>query len=365
MENDQLEMLNEEEQQLRLDEAIKVQSRVTDSDIREYPLGVIKDKFTHGLERDEAELFVPDYQREFVWSDDQQSRFIESLLLNLPIPYIFVADVGEGDNAGRLEIIDGSQRIRTIVAFLSDDLRLQNLAQIPEANGFKFSQFSRPTRLRFARKTIRMIELTQFADEKTRREIFDRLNTGGKNLVKMEQRRGSEDGPFLTFVEHLSDDPVFRHICPLSKARVERAEYPELVLRFFAYKDNYRNFVKSVDKFLTDYLKDRNDHFDEAAFEQSFHAMCSFVEQHFPNGFRKGAGHTAVPRIRFEAIAVGTILALEHNPNLQPNNISDWLNSERFIFHTRSDASNSKPKVKARIEYVRNMLLGIPEGEDI
>lgn len=364
MASDQLEMLNEEEQ-LRLDEAIKVQSRVTDSDIREYPLGVIKDKFTNGLESDEAELFVPDYQREFVWSYDQQSRFIESLLLNLPIPYIFVADVGEGDNAGRLEIIDGSQRVRTIVSFLSDKLRLQNLVQIQEANGFTFSQLSRPTQLRFARKTIRMIELTQFANEETRREIFDRLNTGGKNLVKMEQRRGSEDGPFLTFVERLSNDPVFRRICPLSKARVDRAEYPELVLRFFAYKDNYRDFVKSVDKFLTSYLQDRNNGFDEVVLEQSFHDMCSFIEQHFPNGFRKEAGHTTVPRIRFEAIAVGTILALEHNPNLQPDNISDWLSSERFIFHTRSDASNSKPKVKARIEYVRNMLLGIPEGEEI
>jgi len=69
VEKDQLEMLNGEEQ-LLLDEAIKVQGRVTDSDIREYPLGVIKDKFTNGLERDEAELFVPDYQREFVWSDE-------------------------------------------------------------------------------------------------------------------------------------------------------------------------------------------------------------------------------------------------------------------------------------------------------
>lgn len=364
MANDQSEVKDEAEQ-LLLDEAIRIQSRVTDSDIREYPLGVIKDKFTNGLERDEAELFVPDYQREFVWSCDQKSRFIESLLLNLPIPYIFVADVGEGDNEGRLEIIDGSQRVRTIVAFLSDALQLQNLVQIPQANGFTFSQLSRPTQLRFGRKTIRMIELTQFANEETRREIFDRLNTGGKNLVKMEQRRGSEDGPFLTFVERLSTNPLFRRICPLSQARVNRAEYPELVLRFFAYKDNYQNFVKSVDKFLTTYLKEKNDGFDEVALERSFLDMCSFVEQNFPNGFRKEAGHTTVPRIRFEAIAVGTILALEHNPNLQPVNISDWLNSERFIYHTRSDASNSKPKVKARIEYVRNMLLSIPEGEDI
>ncbi|NCO71593.1 MULTISPECIES: DUF262 domain-containing protein [Shewanella] len=364
MANKQLDMQNEDAQQ-RLDEAIKIQSRVTDSDIREYPLSVIKDKFTKGLESDEAELFVPDYQREFVWSEKQRSRFIESLLLNLPIPYIFVADVGEGDNEGRLEIIDGSQRIRTIVSFLTDDLRLEELKQISEANGFTFSQLSRPTQLRFARKTIRMIELTQFANEETRREIFDRLNTGGKNLVKMEQRRGSEDGPFLTFVEKLSKDPIFRSICPLTEARIKRAEYPELVLRFFAYKDNYKEFVKSVDEFLTNYLQAKNEDFDENELQKNFHDMCKFVDVYFPNGFRKEAKHATVPRIRFEAISVGTMLALQNNSNLVPENVANWLNSDRFIFHTRSDASNSKPKVKARIEYVRNMLLGLPEGEDI
>ncbi|HFO9942988.1 TPA: DUF262 domain-containing protein, partial [Escherichia coli] len=67
---------------------------------------------------------------------------------------------------------------------------------------------------------------------------------------------------------------------------------------------------------------------------------------------------------RFEALAVGATLALEEEPNLVPKNIDDWINSKEFITHTRSDASNSKPKVKARIEYVKNKLLGkdIPEN---
>lgn len=67
---------------------------------------------------------------------------------------------------------------------------------------------------------------------------------------------------------------------------------------------------------------------------------------------------TSVPRIRFEALAVGAALALRKNPELSTNQDLSWLTSEEFIQHTRSDASNSKPKVKARIEYVRDKLLG-------
>jgi hypothetical protein len=354
-----------EEQKKQLDDQIESERRVTDSDIREYPLSVITQKFTEGLKTDEAEIFVPDYQREFVWSHDQQSKFIESLLLNLPIPYIFVADVGEGDDAGRVEIIDGSQRVRSIVSFLTNELRLQNLKKITTANEMIFSDFSRPTQLRFGRKTIRMIELSQYANEDTRREIFDRLNSGGLNLVHMEQRRGVEDGPFLTFVERLSENEAFRRVCPLSAARVRRAEYPELVLRFFAYNDKYLEFTKSVSKFLTLYLQEKNLEFDEEGMEIQFGKMCTFVEQYFPYGFRKEKNHSTVPRIRFEALAVGAMLALEQSPELVPSNVNDWITSERFVFHTRSDASNSRPKVKGRIEYVRNMLLGVGEGEEI
>ncbi|MEX5716036.1 hypothetical protein IC615_20650 [Serratia ureilytica] len=86
--------------------------------------------------------------------------------------------------------------------------------------------------------------------------------------------------------------------------------------------------------------------------------MCNFINTHFPHGFRKTKSATTVPRIRFEALAVGTTLALRENPQLVPENIQEWLNSKEFITHTRSDASNSKPKVKARIEYVRDKLLG-------
>lgn len=352
-----------------LDQSIVEMQKITDHEIREFPISVIVDKFQTGLAEDEAELFIPDYQREFVWNNKQKSRFIESLLLNLPIPYIFVADIGSGENEGRLEIVDGSQRIRTLHQFTNNMLTLEGLQKLVVANGFKYSDFSTPRRLRFDRKTIRMIELTEHCDEETRREIFDRLNTGGKKLTTMEQRQGSNDGPFLAFVNEISEDALFQSICPLGDARKRRSEYPELALRYFAYTEEYLEFRKSVDEFLTTYLKRKNAEYTEentATLEAKFHKMCNFINTFFPNGFRKVKNATTVPRIRFEALAVGVTLALEEEPNLVPQNIDGWINSKEFITHTRSDASNSKPKVKARIEYVKNKLLGrdIADEED-
>lgn len=353
----QLRLPKTQEEQVSLDNQIQEKQKITDHEIREFPVSVIVDKFTVGLEEDEAELFIPDYQREFIWDDKQQSRFIESILLNLPVPYLFVADVGHGRHEGRLEIVDGSQRIRTLVRFVKGELLLQDLKKLEVANGFCFSDFSRPRQLRFQRKTLRMIELTELADEETRREIFDRLNSGGTKLQPMEQRRGSNDGPFLDFVERCSENPLFRQLCPVSRVRESQQEYAELVLRYFAYIDNYRDFNKEVDPFLTDALKRGNQRFDEGRLESEFTAMLEFVQRHFPYGFRKNGNNHSVPRIRFEAIAVGVTLALRIKPDLIPTNPAPWLDSTAFITHTRSDSSNSRPKVRNRVHFVRDNLL--------
>ena len=143
-----------------LDDQIVELQKVTDYEIREYPIEVIVEKFTKGLDNDTSELFVPDYQREMIWTAKQQSRFIESIFMNLPIPDVFVADVAEGRNEARLEIVDGSQRIRTLVNFVTNRLTLVELERVHRANGFRFCDLTPPRPLRFKRKTIRMIELT-------------------------------------------------------------------------------------------------------------------------------------------------------------------------------------------------------------
>lgn len=345
------------EQKEEAEAQISLRQKETDFDIREYPVEVIVNKFNEKIEGDKAEIFVPDYQRELVWSETQQSRFIESILLNLPIPYLYVADITSGEDAGRLEIVDGSQRIRTLVRFMGNQFSLSKLEILDKLNGFHFKDLPLPRQLRFQRKTLRMIELIE-VDEEARRQLFDRLNSGGSKLEDMEKRMGSRDGQFLTLIRRLADLPDFKELCPISDARVKRREYPELVLRFFAYLDQYTDFERRVDEFLDSYLDEKNsDDFDEAAYESRFNSMLAFVRAHFPFHFRKNASNSSVPRIRFEAIAIGVALALIENPDLKPGNM-DWLESDMFRYLTRSDASNSRPRVINRIHFVRDSLLG-------
>lgn len=366
MPNEAQMQLADNEQATIVDQQIEELQKITDYEIKEWPIGVLVEKFTNGRETDESEIFIPDYQREMVWTPKQQSRFIESILIKLPVPFIFAADVGQGDREGALEIIDGSQRIRTLDNFLSDKLRLVGLKKLTYALGMRFSDLSKPRQMRFKRTTIRVIELTEKADEDARREMFDRLNSGGTKLTYMEVRRGVVDGPFMKFITECAANEQFKAIVTLSDRNAKRKEYEEVVLRYFAYLNNYRGFQKSVDDFLTQFLKSKNADFSEVEKEamlDEFVRMLEFVSKYFPNGFKR-VGYNTVPRIRFEAIAVGVSLALRENPDLQPGDVSQWLDSKEFIKHTRSDASNSRPKLINRIHYVRDNLLGKAFEED-
>ena len=147
---------------------------VIDYDTREYPVEVLVQKYLVRLEEDDNDLFVPDYQRELTWPDDHQSRFIESVLMGLPIPYLFVADV-KGQE-GRIEIVDGSQRVRTLARFMSNQLKLSGLKTLDKLNDFRYEDLPPIRQRRFGRHTLRMIELRENADEDVRRDIFNRIN---------------------------------------------------------------------------------------------------------------------------------------------------------------------------------------------
>jgi hypothetical protein len=366
MEEDLFQNLNPEQRAATAEAQVQELQKITDYEIREWPIGVLVDKFTSGLDNDSSELFIPGYQREMVWTPKQQSRFIESILIRLPVPFIFAADVGEGDRVGSLEIVDGSQRIRTLDNFLSDKLTLVGLRRLTSANGMKFSQFAQARRLRFKRQTIRVIEMTDKADEDARREMFDRLNSGGTKLKSMEIRRGAHSGPYTDFISACAELSLFKDIVVPSDRNAKHKEHEEMALRYFAYVDKYQSFHKSVEDFLTDHLKEGNTGFGETKLNQSkeeFIRMLSFIQANIPNGFKR-PGHKTVPRIRFEALAVGATLALRENPALIPVNVEKWLSSAEFMKHTRSDASNSRPKLVNRIHFVRDNLLGRPVEYD-
>jgi hypothetical protein len=187
--------------------------------------------------------------------------------------------------------------------------------------------------------------------------MFERINTGSVELNDMEKRRGISSGPFVDLIEELAKDSKFLKLCPFSDVLKRKREPEEFVLRFFAYLNNYQNFEKRVNEFLNEYVEENNRpgiNLDQMRSE--FHAMLDFVDKYFPNGFSKAKGHVKTPRIRFEAISVGVALALRKKNDLEPKSIK-WLDSPEFKEYTTSDASNSRPKVIRRIEYVRDQLL--------
>ena len=280
-------------------------------------------------------------------------------MIGLPIPYVFVADVADKPGSeGRLEVVDGSQRIRTLAQFTTDNLILTGLRKLTALNGFCFSDLAPPRQRRFNRRTLRMIELTERADEEVRRDMFERINTGSEELRDMEKRRGILAGPMNTFLTECARFALFNELVPLSEVAIRRREREELVLRFFAYLEGYEQFQHSVVEFLDEYVKSKNQNgFDKESLRSEFEGMLQFVKDYFPTGFRKADTHNRTSRIRFEALAVGVALALREQPNLQLGDTS-WLYAPEFKKFTTSDASNSRTKVKRRIEYVRDHMLG-------
>lgn len=356
----QLRFITEEDKTAAEAQVRELQTDV-DYETKEYTVELIVQKYQDGEAEDMNELFVPAYQRDFVWSIDRQSKFIESVMLGLPIPYVFTASLEKDieSDEGRVEIVDGSQRIRTLAAFLNDDLILDGLEKLHKLNGFRFSDIELSRQRKFKRRPIRVIELSEKATESVRRDIFERINTGSDELRAMEKRKGIFTGPFYDFIAECAALPLFNEVCPISYRKQRREEAEEMVLRYFAYADRYEKFNHSVRIFLDDYLRDHQNKFDREKLLSRFVSMLGFVRDNFPFGFRKSPTNSSVPRVRFEAISVGVTLALQENPRLNASmqDIANWLASEEFSKHTVSDASNSRPKVKARIEFVRDQLL--------
>ena len=169
----------------KVEEQIRQHSKPVNYRIFEYPIETLVQKYLDGEDKDENEIFIPDYQREMVWSEVNQSKFIESIFLGLPIPYIFVADVSsevESQDSARLEIIDGTQRVRTLARFLKNELLLKDLKKLTELNGLHFSDLLGSRQKRFSRTPLRMIQLTEEADEEIRRDLFERINSGSIEL---------------------------------------------------------------------------------------------------------------------------------------------------------------------------------------
>lgn len=342
------------EQKKNAEEQIKTLRKEIDYTTRDYSIDFLVQKLR------EDEFYIPDeYQRQFIWDEDKKSLFIESVLLGLPIPLMFFSDTEDG----RCEIIDGAQRTQTLEAFMNNDLTLTNLKKLDSLLSFKYNDIPDYYKKKFDKTNIRVVVLSDETTLEIRQEIFTRINTSGEKAKPIEVRRGQfMHTPYMSFIKDCSEDELFLKLCPISETLKKRYENQELVLRFFAYLNNYKNFQHRVDQFIDDYIQSNMDTFDSESCFKEFRTMLTFVNDHFPYGFAKSKTAQSTPRVRFEAIAVGVALALREDEELKVDNI-DWINSDEFKTHTTSHASNSPTRVIGRIEYVRDMLLGKKHGD--
>lgn len=338
-----------DEKLLAVEEQIQHESVPYIYDTKEYPVEVIVTKY------DKEQIFVPHYQRNFVWKPAEKSRFIESVFLGVPIMPFLVSVSGED---AELEIIDGSQRIRTLAEYCKDGFKLNGLQKLTELNGTKFSDLPDSRKNKFLLRDFRFHVVTDKASQEIRADIFNRVNTSANKLKSSEIRKGAYQGEFYNFIIECSKSELFRKVCPIPDSKAQRGEYEELALRFFAYSNSYQNFKHDVAPFLDEFLKSQNKGFDRDVLKRDFNSVMGFVEENFePPYFARKGRDNATPRVRFEALSVGIYLALKQNPNLNPTDLS-WLESDEFKIHTTSDASNNQGRLKARIEFVRDCLLG-------
>lgn len=340
--------------------------------IGDFSIGELLKKFVKKGEQPNFEddsisgLFVPTYQRDFVWQEVMQSRFIESIFMGVPIQPLFAFEL---DEDGNLELLDGVQRLSSIKSFVDGTLILNGLDELDALNGFTFNDLGSARKRKFNNTQLKIYIINENTDEGIRADIFRRVNEGGKRLEPAEIRKGKFIGnKFYDFILKMSNSNEFNQLFSSTKETDKlRGEKEELVSRFYALSNNYLNFEHSVKGFMDDYIVETNESFVdsvETIFEQELFKTLQFVDANFPNGFKKSPTSKSIPRVRFEAISVGTNLALRENPTLAITN-TKWIESLEFKKWTTSDAANSKNKVVGRIEFVRNCLLGIVTQNDL
>ena len=346
------------------EEQIRDKRRYVSYDLREFTIEYIVNKFNN------KEVYIPEYQREFVWDITKKSKLIESVILGLPIPYIYIADVRENDkeaeDEGNLEIVDGVQRISTLVSFMSDDFILTGLTELTALNGMKYSDFSITRKRRFYNTPLKFVFISEDSDADVRFMMFERINTGGVNLNSIEQKRGIYQGEFMDFIyNECAKNPLFVGLTSFTEKVKMRREAEELILRFFAYSEKYNEYNGNAQEFLDNYVKEKTQSFNKEELEERFELMLQFVKKFFPFGFRKNRDSQKTPRLRFEAISVGSYLALNENPALMQKTTeqidTSWINSKDFIDRISGASTSSKAKLLDRLNFVKNKLLNINE----
>jgi hypothetical protein len=334
------------------------------------------------LHQDREILIQPAFQRMFRWTQAQQSRFIESMLLGLPVPQIVLFQREDGV----LELIDGLQRVSSIIRFVTgrtpqesqyaqeETTKLTGCDILPSLDGKVFSDFEPVVQLELKRKTLRAIVIRRTNDPNLRYEMFKRLNAGGSPAEAHEVRNaslriiGAAGERFLEFLGHCSEQPSFEEVTDtLSEQARSRLGQQELVLRFFALKNARDRYKGNISDWLDDYseaVAKGQVPFDYNTEGPLFGRVFSVLAEKLgPEAFLKHKNNRALGGLApayFDAVTMGILPLIDRLAAVSPEDAKAILN--KAVGHENDDfrenvgpGANAVPRLHKRIAEVERV----------
>lgn len=174
----------------------------------------------------------PNFQRKYVWNDKLASRLVESILLNVPIPPVYLSQNEEYE----LDVIDGQQRLYSLYRFEDNQFALTGLEALKEFNGSRFHQLPSKEQRKLKTHTLRCVLITNESHPEIKFDVFERLNSNTVPLNAQELRNCVHRGPLNELLGQLVSEKDWLRILK-KKAPDKRLRDEELVLRFFAYNE--------------------------------------------------------------------------------------------------------------------------------
>ncbi|MCM1225895.1 MAG: DUF262 domain-containing protein [Clostridium sp.] len=348
------------------------------------------------LYSDEELDIHPRFQRLFRWSSYQKTRFIESILLNIPIPPLFVSQNEEGI----WDVIDGVQRLSTIFQFVGklkdqdgktvDKLALEGTKALPELEGVYWESDSpldpilpKDVKLDFKRARIVINIVKKESDTSAKYELFQRLNTGGSNLSDQEVRNClmiMSSPTLYDFVERLSLNEDFIEATPISSRLVDEQYRMELITRYLIavncdllyVRKEYKDLAPLLDEKVLE-LCDRkqfNYEAQEHLFNSIFKIIKSIDQVNCEDVFKKHVGNRftgPVSSAAFLTITVGLANAIQNGDDIVDNTlklsslIKELYLQETFTYYTRNGA-RAVDRFEALTSFGKEYFSGESEG---
>lgn len=342
----------------KLELAISAQRNSLTTDKLDMSYGEIMSMYLDG------EIIIsPQFQRLYRWNIYQRTRFIESLLLGIPIPSIFVAE----DPDGKWELVDGLQRISTILAFfgyLKDDKKDDNKWILEEGSLVKelagYSVDTLPDKyLRNIKRTYCRVEIIKWDSQYDMRyELFNRLNTGGEVLKDQEIRncifRGISD-KFNVMLHSLAKSEEFQELVSLGESKINEQYDEELVLRFIALYDSdiEQMMSKNAAEFMTEYMRNsvENEHYNYEEIKEIFNRTVKVLSKLDEWTFRYSNNQFSTSL--YEAVMVGIARNIDAYEQMQKSELIKKINGikEDELFNKyKGAAASSKSRLVNRMK---------------